>query len=98
MPKRATATSFGGKSGNRRGRGPAKGSGGAPPQVFTERLRLILERNKTVKNVETILDNPDHPKFDKMLDYVTERVHGKVPQAVEQKHDGEITVRVVRDE
>lgn len=97
MPRRATSTSYGAENGNKGGVGK-KGRSGDLPDTMKARFRLLAQRAKTLKNIESILDDPDHPKFDRMLDTVLERGFGKVPQAVEQKHEGDITVRVVRDE
>lgn len=93
-----SSTSFGEENGNDPvAAGQAGHAGkGDKPKVFKERLRIILERNKTVANIEAILDNPDHPQFAKMLEYATERAHGKVPTTNELT--GEVVVRVLRDD
>lgn len=86
MPRRASATSFGGKRGNPRGTQPGPG---APPQTFRDRMKLILDRAKTAKSVETILADPDHKHFAKVLDTALDRAEGKVPASVDLTSKGE---------
>lgn len=94
--RKAPPTAYGGKAENQRN--TTKPGPGRPPNAFYIRLQSILDRADTAKNIEKILKNPDHPQYARILEYATDRAFGKVPQAVEQKHEGDITVRVVRDE
>lgn len=91
MPRRATATSFGGKAGN--ARNTTKPGPGRPPQVYSERMRLAAEAAR----IETILKDPDHPQFMKALQFAADRGMGKVPDTIE--HSGNVqhamTVRLV---
>ncbi len=97
MPRRATKTSYGAEQGNTpKGTDPSRPGPGAHPQTFINRMALLLERAKTVANVEAILDDKDHPKFDKMLEFAADRALGKVPQKNELT--GDISIRVTRDE
>ncbi len=63
--------------------------------MFYDRLRLILERNKTARNVEKVLDDPKHPQFAKILEFATDRVHGKVQQSVDVTSEGKALPGVV---
>lgn len=98
MPRRSSATSFGGKSGNKKGRGPAKGApnAGALPATFKNRMALLAARAKTAKNIESILDDPKHPQFMKALEFAADRGYGRVEQP--QTHTGSVEIIVRRDE
>lgn len=93
--KRANATSYGGKQGNTpKGKDQKRPGTGRLPDVFKARMALLASRQKTVKNVEKILDNPNHPLFGKMLDFAAERGFGKESTPV----DATVTVKVIREE
>lgn len=93
MPRRANQTSFGAKDGNGNPTGNlGNGQGGKPatpgpgrrPRTFYATLERLIERKKTIRNIEKILDDHDHAKFDKMLEFAADRVYGKVPQQTTQ--------------
>lgn len=91
MPRRATSTSFGGKSGNRRGSGPNKGEGGRPPEVFRQRMQLLASRDATAQRLEAALRSDDDLVFLKAFAEVANRGYGKAPEHVE--HSGSVDVK-----
>lgn len=62
---------------------------GADPQAFKTRMALIAARAKTAKNLEAILDDPDHPQFMKAVEFTSDRGFGKVPASVDLTSKGE---------
>lgn len=93
MPRRASATSFGGKAGNPINKtipGP-----GAQPQTMRDRMKLLLERKKTMQSIEAVLDDPDHKHFATILNTTLDRAEGKVPTAVDLTSKGEKVSGVV---
>lgn len=95
MARRASATSFGGVTGNPRGNG-AHGTGGATPETFKGRMRLLASREKTVKNAEKILDDADHKHFHKVLEFAADRGYGKPVSAEDVKERVEATIATIR--
>lgn len=95
MPRRASATSFGGKAGNPRN--TTKPGSGAPPEAFKMRLQTLIDREQTCKAIATILSDPDHPHFMRALDYATNHAYGKPKETVEQTGAVEILVRFVEE-
>lgn len=91
MPRRATSTSFGGKSGNTPGRGPEKGKGGRPVDIFRNRMQELALRAAKAKRLETLLDdkNEDNSAFLKAFQEVSDRGFGKAPQSIDVTSDGE---------
>lgn len=60
---------------------------GSDPKYFTDRcetlsLRALVEGGAA----EYILSRPNHPLFAKLLEFVTERSRGKVPDVVKNEH------------
>lgn len=52
-------------------------------------MKLLAERQKTIKSMEKILDDPDHKHFAKVLDTVLDRAEGKPQQSVDVTSKGE---------
>jgi hypothetical protein len=94
--RRATSTSFGAPNGNNTNP-PGRKTGGSLPRSYYERLRVIAERTKTVKAVETILADPTHPQFSRVWAETMDRGFGKVTQPVQQDGDVSVTVRFVHE-
>lgn len=96
MARHATATSFGQKSGNPQGRGPKKGSGGAPTKSFRYFLANLRNSAKAQKALQAAAEDASSPNFRtawKLLsDYDEEK-----PAPPKQELTGELVVRVVRD-
>ena len=73
------------------GRGPKKGApnAGRPPDEWKAKLRAMASRDEVMAHVETVLlAGPDHPFFDRALQYVTDHGYGRATQPVE--HSGSI--------
>lgn len=89
MPRRANATSFGGKAGNPRN--TTKPGTGRPPDVFRNRMQLLALRAAQAKRLEKLLSdkNPDDHTFLKAFSEVSDRGFGKAPQSVDVTSDGE---------
>jgi hypothetical protein len=87
MPRRASATSFGGIAGNPGNK--TKAGPGRLPDIFKMRMANLAARNKTAKNVEKILDDPAHPAFMKALEFAADRGFGKAAQAIDLTTGGE---------
>lgn len=49
----------------------------------------MLERKATVKNLEAIMDDPDHPQFMRAVEFASDRAHGKPTQGVDMTSKGE---------
>lgn len=92
MAKRANATSYGQKAGNKPN--TTKPGTGRLPDIFKKRMSLLASRAATVRNVEKILQDHKHPSFMKALEFAAERGFGKEATTLE----GDITIRVVREE
>lgn len=96
MARRANATSFGGIKGNKPGASGAHGLGGATPETFKARMRLLASREKTVKNVEKVLDDAYHRQFAKVLEFAADRGYGKPVSAEDVKARVAQTVASIR--
>jgi hypothetical protein len=79
-----------------RGRGPAKGApkAGRPPDEFKAMLAGLASWDATLHSIATILRDPDHPAFQKALDYVTDRGYDKLAESVTV--GGSLAVEVIR--
>ena len=58
------------------------------PDTMRNRLKLLLERQRTVDAIERVLDNEDHRHFGKVLDTVLDRGYGKPQQHIDLTSDG----------
>jgi len=87
-------TSYGQISGNTPNRNP-NGVGGRLPDTMKNRMKVLLERKKTLESIEKVLDDPDHRHFKGVLDTVLDRVEGKVPQGVDVTSGGKSVQGVV---
>ena len=56
------------------------GRSGRPTNEFKELCRSLADSPATLREMRKILRNSDHPHFARILDFVTERGHGKVAQ------------------
>lgn len=68
-----------------KGRGPAKGqpNAGRPPDEWRERLRAMASRDEVLNHVsEVLLAGPDHPYFDRALQYATDHGYGRPKQDI----------------
>jgi hypothetical protein len=77
--------------GNPDQRGKPKPGSGRRPDRLIEHLEATLDRPETLRAIEAILANPDHPHFAKVLTLAIERVYGRPEQRVAV--DSEIVVR-----
>jgi hypothetical protein len=77
--------------GNPGQRGVPKPGSGRRPDWLIERLEATLERPETHRAIETILADPNHPHFAKVLTLAIERVYGRPEQRVAV--DSDIVVR-----
>jgi hypothetical protein len=59
-------------------------------------MRLIASREKTVKNVEAILNDSDHRQFTKALEFAADRGYGKPVRAEDVVERVEKTLAVIR--
>jgi hypothetical protein len=78
------------------GRGPAKGApnAGRPPDEWKAALRAMASRDEVMAHVESVLlAGPDHPFFDRALQYVTEHGYGRASQPLE--HSGTVTLEAL---
>ncbi len=79
-----------------KGRGPKPGSpnAGRPPDEWRERLRAMASRDEVLNHVsEVLLAGPDHPYFDRALQYATDHGYGRPTQPVE--HSGKVTLETL---
>lgn len=75
------------------GKGPAKGApnAGRPPDEWKAKLRAMASRDEVMTHVETVLlAGPEHPFFDRALQYVTDHGYGRAMQPV--SHSGNIGI------
>ncbi len=73
------------------GNGPPKGSGGRPRDEWQAKLRELASRDDVLAHVETVLAiGPEHPYFDRALQYATDHGYGKPKQEIE--HGGKVTL------
>jgi hypothetical protein len=78
------------------GRGPKPGApnAGRPPDEWRERLRSMASRDEVLAHVESVLlQGPEHPFFDRALQYVTDHGYGKPKQ--ELAHSGTLTLEAL---
>lgn len=78
------------------GKGPAKGAAnaGRPPDEWRERLRAMASRDEVLEHVATVLlAGPDHPYFDRALQYATDHGYGRAKQELE--HTGKVTLETI---
>jgi len=79
-----------------KGRGPAKGApnAGRPPDEWRERLRAMASRDEVLEHVNNVLTaGPEHPYFDRALQYVTDHGYGRPKQELE--HTGKVTLETL---
>ena len=73
------------------GNGPPKGSGGRPRDEWQAKLREMASSNEVLAHVTAVLQaGPEHPYFDRALQYATDHGYGKPKQEIE--HGGRITL------
>lgn len=62
----------------RRGHGPKRGApnAGRPPDEFKALLAALASREETVRALETILADPNHPHFIQALKFAADRGYG----------------------
>ena len=73
------------------GNGPPKGSGGRPRDEWQAKLRELASSDKVLEHVQTVLlSGPEHPYFDRALQYATDHGYGKPKQEIE--HGGKVTL------
>lgn len=68
------------------GNGPRKGApnAGRPPDEWRERLRAMASRDEVLEHVNSVLlAGPEHPFFDRALQYVTEHGYGKAAASLD---------------
>ena len=84
----------------RSGRGPAPGApkAGRPPDEFKAMLAGLASWDATIASLERILSDPDHPAFQKALDYVTDRGYQKLGDtlAITGADGGPLAVTITR--
>ena len=97
MPKRATATSFGGKSGNPRGNGPPKGSGGAPTKAFKHFLANVRNSAKAQKALQDAAEDPEGRNFGHAWKYLTDYDDDKPAEKKQIVGPVEVRVKIVRE-
>lgn len=74
-----------------KGNGPPKGSGGRPRDEWQAKLREMASSEKVLAHVLTVLEQgPEHPYFDRALQYATDHGYGKPKQEIE--HGGKVTL------
>lgn len=59
-------------------------------------MRLLASREKTVKNVETILNDADHAQFARMFELAADRGYGKPVSAENVRARVLKTIEVIR--
>jgi len=79
-----------------KGRGLPKGhpNAGRPPDEWRDRLRAMASRDEVLEHVsQVLLAGPDHPYFDRALQYATDHGYGRPTQPVE--HSGKVTLETL---
>lgn len=99
MPKRASSTSFGAESGNRQGRGPARGSPNAGPRTKSFKLFLASLRTSatTQAAIKTALSDPESKGFNAALRVLSEYDEDKPAEKREMSGKLEVSVRMSRE-
>ncbi len=75
-----------------KGRGPKPGApnAGRPPDEWKAKLREMASRDEVLAHVNSVLlQGPEHPFFDKALQYVTDHGYGKAASSVDVTSGGE---------
>ena len=78
------------------GRGPAKGTGGRPPDEFMAFLRSLRDDPAFRKRLQLVTATADDQTFMKFAGWLTDRTDGKALQQIQA--DGLVTVRVIYDD
>lgn len=68
------------------GNGPKKGApnAGRPRDEWKAKLQAMASRDEVLAHVEaTLLQGPEHPFFQRALDYVTDHGYGRAAQPIE---------------
>ena len=84
---------FTGKQDPRNGHGPAKGTGGRPPDEFMAFLRSLRDDPAFRKRLQLVTATADDTTFMKFAGWLTDRTDGKALQQIQA--DGEVVVRVL---
>jgi hypothetical protein len=87
--KSGNATSFKPGADPRRGKGPPKGSGGAPSSEFLAMMRELASDPDVVGNLAAILKDGTHPDFLKAWEKVSDRGYGKAQQHMDVTSNGQ---------
>lgn len=72
-----------------------RGAGGRPPDKLKEKWEASLNRPTTMRSINKILKNPDHPHFPKVLVALADRTRGRPGVQVKipgQDGEGDILV------
>lgn len=98
MPRHATATSYGQKSGNPKGRGPKAGAAnaGAPTKSFKHFLANLRNSAAAQRALQKAAEDSKSPNFRTAWKLLSEYDEEK-PAPPKQELGGELIVRVVRD-
>lgn len=76
---------------------PGNKGGGRTPDAFKAMCRRLASRKGTLRNLRTILDNPNHPKFIAACEFVGDRGYGKPTETKKVKHSGRLVVSFGRE-
>ena len=67
---------------------------GRPPDAFKELCRELTSGEKTVKQLQAILKNADHPQFMAAVRWASEHGYGKPVQPVDVNVTGNLAIRL----
>jgi hypothetical protein len=72
-------------------KGPKKGAtnAGRPPDAFKAEMQAMGSRADVLAKVKTVLSDPDHPDWARMVALVWDRGYGKPSQAVDVTSGGD---------
>ena len=85
--KSASPTSFGQIRGNPRN--TTKPGPGVAPEVYRRKMQLLASRHETIRQLEAVLEQPNHPAFMRAVEFAADRGYGKAPSSVDVTSNGQ---------
>ncbi len=79
------------------GRGPAKGSGGRPPDAWVAAMRELASRDEHLEKVRQVLADTDHPAWLGAYRFAAEHGYGKPKEQVEHSGTVGLQIQFVRE-
>jgi len=83
LTKGQQLAAFKGKSDPRNGRGPAKGSGGRPPDAWKKLMGRLVNRPSTIKALKKVLRDEKHGAWFGAFKFGAEQKYGKAKESMD---------------